>query len=213
MQYRITSSETFEAEGIAYDTAAIYAVGAINDPLFQDIQQMCQRKEFASRPWHPAPRLIHITGPNGKQVIRFAQIDSSGIYLRFYAKPKQPVYSSLALLKATAHDPLDYIRQHLASPVIHASKPSKNSQKGTGILIGDVDSYISSLLIVESDRVRTMDVQPQERGSGREFTIVKPADATATASTRADFNRIIESSHIVPDHVFNNNTQLTLSPN
>lgn len=207
-----TVSEAHEAAGVAYNTAAIYVVGSIDEKLFAEIEQKCRKQEFSALAWLPEAHLILLSGPNGKQAIRFAHLDSSGRYLRFFAKPRQPVYSSLPLLKATAHDPITFLREHLSSPVIHATKPFKNNLKFTGILTGDAESYISALLVLEPDRLRAVDVQPIERGSKDAYTTVKPADKTTAAGTRSAYERILDSSRVVAVHAFNNNTQLMLAP-
>ena len=205
-------SESYEAKGIAYNTAAIYVIGTIVDALFAEIEQKCQQGDFASVAWQPAPRLILITGANGKQLIRFAQLDPTGRYVRFFGKPRTPTYSSLPLLKATAHDPLDFLRQHVSTPFFQARKPFNNNKKGTGILLRNSESPYSALLILEADQLRTMDIETNEKGHKSSFTILTQLEATAEAAERAKFQRILESSRVVPDHAFNNNTQLTLSP-
>lgn len=214
MRYRSTATVnvTYEAAGVAYNTAAIYVVGSFDEKLFTEIEDKCRAQVFAALSWLPDPRLILLSGPNGKQAIRFADLDASGRFLRFFTKPRQTVYSSLPLLKATAHDPLIFLREHLSSPVIHATKLSKSGLKGTGIVIGNSESDFSALLILEQDRLRILDVQPKERGSKHEYTLVKPVDDAAAAGTRSDYGRILSSSRIVAGHVFNNNTQLMLEP-
>jgi hypothetical protein len=209
MTYTSSENETHEANHIAYNAAAIYVVGKIDDALFDEVA----KKDFRSVTWSDTQSLIHITGPSDKQTIRFAQLDTSGRYLRFFAKPQHPVYSSLPLLRATPYEPLAFLRQHLAGSIIRIKKPLDKNKTATGLLIGKgSDAYISALLVVEAERLFVMDAQPVERGAKHEFTYIFPVDDAAASATRSTFLRIADASRVLDNCRFNTNTRLTLTP-
>lgn len=208
MTYKKSDDAAHEANHIAYNTAAIYTIGKIDDTLFTEVAD----KNFSSLSWVSSQRVIQITGPSNKTAIRFGQVDETGRYLRFYGKPQHPTYSSLPLLRATAHDHLDFLRRNLSMPVIQTKKFFESNKTAVGLAIGDATAYISPLLVAEDDRLYVVDIQPIERGAGHEFTVVSAVDAATEAATRAAFDRICKTRKVLETCRFNTNTRISLTP-
>lgn len=208
MTYKKSDDAAHEANHIAYNTAAIYTIGKIDDTLFNEVAET----NFGSVNWTPSQSLILISGPSNKTAIRFAQVDETGRYLRFYGKPQHPTYSSLPLLRATAHDPIDFLRRHLSNSVIRTKKFSGNNKTAVGLAIGDSTAYISPLLVAEDERLYVVDIQPIERGAGHEFTDVSAVDLATEAATKAAFDRICKTRKVLESYRFNTNTRISLTP-
>lgn len=208
MKYRSTLNDSHEAAGIAYNTACIYAIGELNDAHWEDVRRKCERSELARMEWDPAPKLVSLKGARGKEVLRFARVDASGAYLSFRAGPRPPVYSSVALLKATVHEPLDFIRQRLSGTFLAARKPVKNNWQGRGLHVGSLESSFSALLVIEAlsaeqRRLRIVDVQPEGRGVRHELTLTTALSPDEETAEREAFREFVETAQIIPEPAIN----------
>jgi hypothetical protein len=208
MKYRSTLSESHEADGIAYNTACIYAIGELNEAHWEDVRRKCERSEFAAMEWESTPKLVCLKGARGKEALRFAWQDASGAYLRFRAGPRPPVYSSVALLKASVHDSLDFIRHRLTGTFLAARKPMKNNWQGRGLHVGSVASSFSALLVIESlaadqRRLRIIDVQPDQNSAKHEFTLTTVLSPEEQQLEREAFRQLIETAQIIPAPTIN----------
>ncbi len=208
MNYRSTLNESHEAAGIAYNTACVYALGKLDEGLWNDVQRKCERSEFSAMEWEATPKLVHMKGPRGKEALRFAWQDRTGVYLRFRSGPKPPVYSSVALLKASVYEPFEFLRARLAGPFLAARKPLKNNWQGRGLHVGSLERSVSALLVIESltaeqRRLRIIDVQPDQGSAKHEFTITSALSADDEQAERAAFGRLVDSGEIIPEPTIN----------
>jgi hypothetical protein len=208
MKYRSTLNESLEAAGIAYNTACIYAIGELNDAHWEDVRRKSERSEFARMDWEPTPKLVSLKGARGKEALRFAWMDASGAYLRFRSGPRAPVYSSVALLKATVHEPLEFIRQRLSGTFLAARKPMKSNWQGRGLHVGSLESSFSALLVIEpldadQRRLRILDVQPEGRGVRHELTRTTALSPDEEAAQREVFREFVETAAVIPEPTIN----------
>ena len=210
MRYSKASFEDYESRGIALNTGAAYAVGTLDDQELAAIES----HDFSQTSWNDNLSLVHLHGPNGKQLIRFGFLDRAGKWVRFLDQLRRSKYASLALLKATAHEPLEFAQQQLQSaPFVHAQKPHKPAASGIGFVVGDTAKHYSSLVIVEAGRLRVVDLEPRVAGGGgREFSHVTPVNNETAKRTREAFLGILTSSRVDSTDRLSINTQIILCP-
>ncbi len=183
---------------------ATYVIGTWDNNELRRLQN----ENFAKLRWNPACRLIVVNGPNGKLVIRFGVLDNSGKFIRLKEPLKQPVHVSVALLRATIHDPADFILENLSNPVRRARKIAKGIER-VGLIIGDETKNYSSLLSIEGDTLFSTDVEPRVAGStGAEATVVREVEEAEAERVRQYFKAELTNARFLSENPRTTNTQV-----
>lgn len=207
MRYSLTLAQSYQDRRIGLLSGASYVVGTIDDALLREVELFAQRKAK----WKGGRKLIVINGANGKLVIRFARLDVSGQFLEFKPPLQETNFASLPLLRATAHDPAAFVREHLGNPVRRISKVKKGTRH-IGLVIGDEACPYSSLLSIEKDCLVATDVEPRiAGGGGREATVVFAVDDVESERVRAEIKGSMASPRFVADSPFTTNTRLAFA--
>jgi hypothetical protein len=207
MKYTFAAAREFEDRGIGLLASASYVLGNLDDNLLSELEQ----QDFQKMTWLPATELIVINGPNGKLVIRFGNLDQSGTFLRFKVVLKKPCYASIALLRATLHDPIEFVSQHLSNPIRRAHKVAKDVEL-IGLLIGDETKHYSSLLSVEPGRIISTDIEPRVAGgAGKEATVIKAVEGEESEKTRESIRALLTNARLLPHSPYTTNVQVAFA--
>ncbi|MBW7893699.1 MAG: hypothetical protein H3C27_01195 [Opitutaceae bacterium] len=205
MKLNLNKAKEIEEQGIAVLAGCAYVFNwNLDDAAWEEVE----RADFTAMRWVPDCQLLTITGPKNKQLLRFAWLDDTRRFLRFRVPAQPPKYASLALLRASAHDPVEFLSSHLSNPVRRYRKPNKK-QSGVGLLVGDEATQYCAVVSWNDGVMVVTDVEQRVAGSaGREYTLVEEVDSSEADAVRSKIATVLRDLRPDSAHKFNSNTQL-----
>lgn len=200
-----------EDRGIGLLAGAYYVLGGnLDDDLLREVGQ----QDFRTMQWKSECRLIVVNGQKvgdgrkGKLLIRFGRVDESERFIRLVnSESGRTVFASLPLLRATHHDPADFVLRNLSGRICRARKITKQIDQ-VGLVIGDSERF-ASLLSLKGDNLLAIDVE--ETGTGREATVLTPVADQEANGVRAVLRETLTKVRFLPDHPCSVNIQLVFA--
>jgi hypothetical protein len=203
MRYTEANARELEALGIAALAGAFYVVGNLDDAHLEELR----KQNFAALRWQPDYRLIVISGRGGKSLLRFGLVDESEHFIQFRVPLKPPLHACVSLLRASVHDPRQFLLHNLTAPVRRVHKVTRGT-KFVGLLIGDESKHYSSLLSLDGDRVVATDVEPRVAGGGgAEASVIEPVSEAEAEGVRSALEKAVTGSRIVPESPYTTHKQ------